>query len=78
MKVVKPGPDRDVPRGVVGGSEISQASTGAANIYTREYFQLVHDRLGTPHDIAGVVSFLVSPAGRWVNGQVVYANGGFV
>jgi 3-oxoacyl-[acyl-carrier protein] reductase len=33
-------------------------------------------RLGSPQDIAGVVSFLVSPAGRWVNGQVVYANGG--
>jgi 3-oxoacyl-[acyl-carrier protein] reductase len=28
--------------------------------------------------VAGVVSFLVGPAGRWVNGQVVYANGGFV
>ena len=35
-------------------------------------------RLGTPDDIAGIVSFLVGPAGRWVNGQVVYANGGFV
>jgi 3-oxoacyl-[acyl-carrier protein] reductase len=35
-------------------------------------------RLGTPEDIAGVVSFLVGPTGRWVNGQVVYANGGFV
>ena len=35
-------------------------------------------RLGTPDDIAGVVSFLTGPAGRWVNGQVVYANGGFV
>jgi uncharacterized RmlC-like cupin family protein len=33
MKVVKPGPDREVPRGVVGGSEISQATTGASNIY---------------------------------------------
>jgi 3-oxoacyl-[acyl-carrier protein] reductase len=33
-------------------------------------------RLGSPQDIARVVSFLVSPAGRWVNGQVVYANGG--
>lgn len=33
MKVVKPGPDRDVPRGVVGGAEISQATAGAANIY---------------------------------------------
>jgi 3-oxoacyl-[acyl-carrier protein] reductase len=35
-------------------------------------------RLGTPDDVAGVVSFLVGPGGRWVNGQVVYANGGFV
>jgi 3-oxoacyl-[acyl-carrier protein] reductase len=33
-------------------------------------------RLGRPDDIAGVVSFLVGPTGRWVNGQVVYANGG--
>ncbi len=36
------------------------------------------ERLGRPEDVAGVVSFLVGPAGRWVNGQVVYANGGFV
>ena len=35
-------------------------------------------RLGRPDDIAGVVSFLVGLAGRWINGQVVYANGGFV
>ena len=33
-------------------------------------------RLGRPEDIASVVSFLVGPTGRWVNGQVVYANGG--
>ncbi len=33
MKVVKPGEDRDVPRGVVGGAEISQATAGASNIY---------------------------------------------
>jgi 3-oxoacyl-[acyl-carrier protein] reductase len=35
-------------------------------------------RLGRPEDVAGVVSFLVGPAGRWVNGQVVYANGGVI
>src|SRR5437870_11492206 len=33
MKVVNPGPDREVPRGVVGGAEISQATAGAHNIY---------------------------------------------
>ena len=33
------------------------------------------ERLGTPGDIAEVVAFLAGP-GHWVNGQVVYANGG--
>jgi len=35
------------------------------------------ERLGTPADIAEAVAFLAGPA-RWVNGQVVYANGGIV
>jgi 3-oxoacyl-[acyl-carrier protein] reductase len=34
-------------------------------------------RLGTPADSAGVVSFLAGPA-RWVNGQVLYANWGVI
>lgn len=33
------------------------------------------ERLGTPQDIAEVTAFLAGP-GRWVNGQVLYANGG--
>ena len=34
MKLVKPAEqDRDTPRGVVGGSEISQATTGATNVF---------------------------------------------
>ncbi len=33
MRVVKPGADHEVPRGVVGGAEISQATAGASNIY---------------------------------------------
>ncbi|MFJ1969612.1 SDR family oxidoreductase [Streptomyces sp. NPDC087903] len=36
------------------------------------------ERLGTPADIAQVVAFLASPAGHWVNGQVVRANGGVI
>lgn len=31
--MVKPGPDREVPRGVLGGAEISQATAGASSIY---------------------------------------------
>ena len=33
------------------------------------------ERLGRPGDIAEVVAFLAGPA-RWINGQVLYANGG--
>lgn len=33
------------------------------------------ERLGTPDDIAEAVAFLAGP-GRWINGQVLYANGG--
>ncbi len=35
------------------------------------------ERLGTPADIAEVVAFLAGPA-RWVNGQILYVNGGLV
>jgi 3-oxoacyl-[acyl-carrier protein] reductase len=35
------------------------------------------ERLGVPPDIAEVVAFLAGPA-RWVNGQVLYANGGVI
>jgi 3-oxoacyl-[acyl-carrier protein] reductase len=35
------------------------------------------NRLGTPEDIAGLVAFLVSSQGEWVNGQVIRVNGGF-
>ena len=34
MKIVKPSAeDRETPRGVVGGAEVSQSTTGATNIY---------------------------------------------
>lgn len=36
------------------------------------------ERLGTPTDMAEVIAFLASPAGHWVNGQTVRANGGVI
>ncbi|MET3126685.1 3-oxoacyl-[acyl-carrier protein] reductase [Arcicella rosea] len=33
-------------------------------------------RMGEPEDIAGVVAFLASPEGAWVNGQQIIVNGG--
>lgn len=34
-------------------------------------------RLGTPRDVAGVVAFLLSAPGGWINGQLIKADGGF-
>ncbi|MFS8201386.1 SDR family oxidoreductase [Streptomyces sp. CWNU-52B] len=34
------------------------------------------DRLGGPDDVADIVAFLVSDAGRWITGQVIDASGG--
>jgi 3-oxoacyl-[acyl-carrier protein] reductase len=34
-------------------------------------------RLGTPEDTADLVRFLLSDRGSWVNGQLLYDNGGF-
>lgn len=35
------------------------------------------ERIGTPEEIAGVIAMLAGPDGRWVNGQIIRANGGF-
>jgi uncharacterized RmlC-like cupin family protein len=48
MKVIKPGDDRAVPRGVLGGSEISQATAGASNIYMG-IFQVPPGAQSRPH-----------------------------
>ena len=34
-------------------------------------------RLGSPDDTANLVSFLVSPQGSWINGQLIKSDGGF-
>jgi 3-oxoacyl-[acyl-carrier protein] reductase len=34
-------------------------------------------RLGTPFDIANLVRFLLSEQGEWINGQLLYSNGGY-
>jgi uncharacterized RmlC-like cupin family protein len=49
VKLVKPtGEERDVPRGVVGGAEISQATTGAHNLYMG-IFRVPPGARGRPH-----------------------------
>lgn len=53
--------------------------TGWMDEQTREALVPHHPlgRLGEPADVAGVVAFLVSPAGRWVSGQLLQSDGGF-
>ncbi|HEY2258666.1 MAG TPA: cupin domain-containing protein [Solirubrobacteraceae bacterium] len=68
MRVVKPGPDRDVPRGVVGGAEISQATAGAQNIYMGR-FRVPPGAQSRPHYHEGCESAVYMLSGglrvRW-------------
>jgi uncharacterized RmlC-like cupin family protein len=68
VKVIKPGPDRDTPRGVLGGAEISQASTGARNLYMG-VFRVPPATRSRPHYHEGCESAVYLTAGtllvRW-------------
>jgi uncharacterized RmlC-like cupin family protein len=68
MKIVKPGPDRDVPRGVVGGAEISQATAGALRIYMGR-FRVPPGAQSRPHYHEGCESAVYMLSGglgvRW-------------
>jgi uncharacterized RmlC-like cupin family protein len=49
VKLVKASePERDVPRGVVGGAEVSQATAGAVNLYMA-VFRVPPGSRGRPH-----------------------------
>lgn len=63
MKVIKPGADREVPRGVVGGSEISQASAGAIGLYMG-VFRVPPGARSQPHYHEGCESAVYMRSGR--------------
>ena len=69
MKLVKPAEqDRDTPRGVVGGSEISQATTDATNLFMGR-FRVPAGAQSRPHYHANCESALYMLSGsieiRW-------------
>lgn len=37
-----------------------------------------HGRIGEPEDVANAIAALVSGDGEWINGQIVFANAGFM
>ena len=64
MKVVKAsGEERDVPRGVVGGAEISQATAGATRIYMG-VFRVPAGAQSRPHYHAQCESAVYMLSGR--------------
>ena len=68
------------PRGISANAlNPGPIDTGWMDDRTRDGLAVDHPlgRMGTPSDIAGVVSFLVSQEGRWVSGQLLQADGGF-
>src|ERR1700727_3712709 len=68
MKVIKPGEDHSVPRGVVGGAEISQTTSGAHNIYMGR-FRVPPGAQSMPHYHEGCESAVYMLSGglrvRW-------------
>jgi 3-oxoacyl-[acyl-carrier protein] reductase len=61
--VINPGPiDTGWMTDEIRASTIAQQPTG---------------RLGTPNDTANLVRFLLSRQGEWINGQLLYSNGGY-
>lgn len=74
------------PRGITvnlvapGIIETDFTSRALAGPGAREFFasHIALGRVGVPEDIAGVVTFLCSPDGRWVTAQRVEASGGML
>jgi 3-oxoacyl-[acyl-carrier protein] reductase len=65
-----------VAPGVIGTELFERFLQGRPEVRAELVASSPMNRLGTPGDIAAVIGFLASPAGRWVNGQVIYVNGG--
>ena len=63
MRVIRPGEDREVPRGVVGGAEISQATAGAHNLYMG-VFRVPAGASSRPHFHANCESAVYMLSGR--------------
>jgi 3-oxoacyl-[acyl-carrier protein] reductase len=72
---------RDVTVNVVApGQTVTDACLANTTEADRDRFAqaIPLGRLAQPADIAEVVAFLAGPHGRWINGQVIRANGGLL
>ncbi len=74
------GPRRINVNSVQPGFNVTDSNTDVlenADLRKQVEAQTAFGRFGEPGDIAEVVHFLASPAGRWVTGQTIEASGGF-
>ena len=62
MRLIKPGEDRETPRGIVGGAEISQTTAGALNLYMGR-FRVPAGARSRPHYHDGCESALYMLSG---------------
>ena len=63
MKIIKPAPDHETSRGVIGGAEISQATVGACNIFMG-VFRVPPGAVSRPHYHANCESSLYMLRGQ--------------
>ena len=63
MRLIKPGPDHETPRGIVGGAELSQVTAGARNIYMGR-FRVPAGARSRPHYHENCESALYMLSGR--------------
>ena len=61
----------------IGLGELAKESAEMAERINRQLGRYIIRRLGQPEDVAGLVTFLVSPLASWITGQTYPVNGGY-
>jgi 3-oxoacyl-[acyl-carrier protein] reductase len=58
------------------GKVMKKTGLGEGDAVEHHRLELGITRFGLPEDIAGLVSFIVSPRGRWLQGSAIDMDGG--
>ncbi|MEX5635650.1 SDR family NAD(P)-dependent oxidoreductase [Parafrankia sp. FMc2] len=61
----------------IGLEDMARESPELAERVRRQLKRYIVPRLGQPDDVAGLITFLASPAASWITGQTYPVNGGY-